>query len=156
MMRMGKNALLAALAGIALCGVAQAGQVVAGLVSVTPQGRASFYFTEPLPDDQAISIQTKSVQGARKKGARTSCCTRIPRGELKAMTSVPEQVTNGSGRPVVGYMLERPLAGNWGENGFVGIAMSARKHLLTAASRCWGAATGLRSRGLACALERKA
>lgn len=105
--------------GIAL-GANALAQPVAGLVRVTQQGQATFFFVDPLPANQDVSIQTPAANGAG-----FDCCTRVPRHELKAMDSVPEQVTSGAGRAVASYVLQRPLTGQWGDSGFLGVAMAA-------------------------------
>lgn len=112
--------VLAPLVSLALCGNALAERVVSGLVSITQEGRASFYFVDPLPEDQDVSLHKRIVNGMP-----VGCCTRVSRSELKLMKTAPADVTGGGGRPVAAYVLDKTLPGNWGEDGLVAVAMSA-------------------------------
>lgn len=110
--------IVACLAVFAPCTVL-AGEVVPGLVSITSAGKAHFHFVDPLPPGQSVFIQTPTKDG------KVRCCQRLNRADLQDDLAPSEDVTNIVGNAVSSYVLPWLLAGPFGDDGFIGIAMSA-------------------------------
>lgn len=109
---------------VAWCAPVLASHVVPGFVVVTPEGQMSLHFAARVPNDQLLFIQTPAADG----NGRPLCCTRIPPALLQLMTKPQQLVSSVAGNPVISYVVSQPPAQvAWGENGFVGIAVSASK-----------------------------
>ena len=96
-------------------------QPVPGFVSVNSEGETFFYFTDALPTGQTIFVQMPTVHH------KLRCCDRVEASELKPVEQAPDQVIKVGSNEVHKYALQRKLTGDFGEDGFVGIAMSAGK-----------------------------